>query len=161
MALLDSTRQRAAYLIILLCLGLAFALAPYTTGLIGGLVLYVTFAPINEWLRTRMRPSIAAALIVVAALLIVAGTGIPLATAIVGQAQDMAKNMMQSPILERLSTLRLGQYNVGAQVASLGETVISWLGTSAFSLVGTAARMALNLSIALFGLYFLCLRPAE
>lgn len=161
MPFLDSTRQRAASTVILLGLGLVIALSPYVTGLIGAVVLYVTFAPINQWLRARVRPSVAAGLIVIAALLIVVGTGIPLATAIVNQAQDMAKNAMQSPILERLSTLRIGTFDVGAQVTALGEMVVKWLGTSAFSLVGTAARFALNLSLALFGLYFLCLRPAE
>jgi predicted PurR-regulated permease PerM len=38
---------------------------------------------------------------------------------------------------------------------------VGWLGTGAFSLVGTATRLALNLSIAFFGLYYLLLRPGH
>ena len=40
MPFLDSNHQRAAILILLLGLGLLVALAPYTSGLIGGLVLF-------------------------------------------------------------------------------------------------------------------------
>jgi predicted PurR-regulated permease PerM len=35
------------------------------------------------------------------------------------------------------------------------------MGSSAFGLIGTAARLALNLTIAFFGLYYLLLRPEE
>ena len=161
MPILDTDRQRAAFVVLLLGLGLAIALAPYTTGLVGAAVLYVVFSAMNEWLRKRMSPGKAATLVVIAAVLILVVPSIPLAGAIVGQAQSMATGVLRGPLLDRLSALKIGTFDVGAQLAALGETVISWLGTSAFSLIGTATRLALNLSIALFGLFFLCLRPDE
>jgi len=39
--------------------------------------------------------------------------------------------------------------------------VVAWIGSSAFGLVGTATRLALNLTISLFGLFYLLLRPGE
>jgi predicted PurR-regulated permease PerM len=38
---------------------------------------------------------------------------------------------------------------------------VSFIGSSAFGLIGTATRLALNLVISLFGLYYLLLRPSE
>src|SRR5262245_52655393 len=146
MALLDTSHQRAALLVILLGLGLGVALAPYATGLIGAIVLYVIFAPVNDWLKARVSPAWAAAIIVIVALLVIVLPSIPLAGAIIGQANDMAHGMMRSPILDKVATLRIGTFDVGAQLAALGETLIAWLGTSAFNLVGTATRLVLNMS---------------
>ena len=161
MAFLDTNHQRAALVVILLGVGLVFALAPYVTGLLGGIVLFVVFRPVNNRLRNRVRPATAAAIVVVLALLVFVLPSIPLAGMIVAQAQEMGKSVMTSPVFARIAELRLGTFDVGSQLAGLGEKVVAWLGTSAFSLIGTAARLALNLTIALFGLYFLCLRPEE
>ena len=45
MPFLDTRRQRAALLIFVLGLGLAYALWPFSSGLMGALVLYVVFGP--------------------------------------------------------------------------------------------------------------------
>jgi len=99
--------------------------------------------------------------IVAIVLLVLVLPSIPLAGAIISQAQDLASGVVKSPILSRVSELHIGRYDVGSQIADLGQQVLSWLGTSAFSLIGTATRLVLNLTIALFGLYFLCVRPSE
>src|ERR1044071_7002974 len=112
MALLDTNHQRAAILVILLGLGLGFALAPYATGLIGAIVLYVVFAPVNQWLRRRVSPARAAGILVVGAMLVIVLPGIPLAGAIVSQAQDMAHGVMRSPILDKVATLHIGTFDV-------------------------------------------------
>ena len=161
MAFLDTKHQRAGVAVLLLGVGIAVALAPYVTGLIGAIVLYVVFAPVNRWLRTFMRPSLAAGVVIVLTLLLVVLPAIPLAGAIVNQAQGMAAGIIQSPIFSRVAKLRIGTFDVGSELAELGKTLVSWLGTSAFSLIGTATRLALNLSIAMFGLFFLCVSPAE
>jgi len=48
MAILDTNHQRAAVVVLLLGFALAWALAPYATGLIGIPVLYVIFAPAHR-----------------------------------------------------------------------------------------------------------------
>ncbi|HEX9581150.1 MAG TPA: AI-2E family transporter [Gemmatimonadales bacterium] len=161
MPYLDTARQRAAALIILLGVGLLIALAPFTTGLIGTLVLYVMLAPLNDALRARTRPGIAAGLLTLLAVFLVVVPGLSFAGVIVGQAQEIASGVVQSPLLRRLAELRVGEYAVGPRLADLGENVVRWLGSSAFGLIGTATRLALNLTVAFFALYYLLLRPHE
>jgi predicted PurR-regulated permease PerM len=159
--LLDSNRQRAALLIALLGLGIAVALAPYATGLIGAVVLYVMFAPVHDALRRHVGPGVAAGLITALALLLILLPGASFAGLIVSQAREMASGVVQSPLLRRLGSLHIAGYNVGPRLEGLGENLVTWMGGNAFGLIGTATRAALNLTIAFFGLYYLLVRPAE
>jgi predicted PurR-regulated permease PerM len=163
MPLFDTERQRAALLVALLGTGLAVALAPYATGLIGAVVLYVIFAPLNTALRRRLNPVAAATLLTVLAIVLVLVPGLSFAGLIVSQAQEMATGVVQSPLLRRLADphLRIGGFAIGPRLATLGENLVTWIGSSAFGLIGTATRLALNLTIAFFGFYFLLLRPNE
>ena len=161
MAILDTNHDRAALIILILGAALVIAVSPFATGLIGIPVLYVVFAPLHDWLTRHVRAGLAAALVVVTALFLIVVPGVSFAGLIVGQAQEIAGGVIQSPILTRLAQVRIGggEFQVGPQLADLGRSVAAWLGSSAFSLVGTATRLALNLVISLFGLYYLLLRP--
>ena len=161
MPLFDTDRQRAALLVALLGIGLALALAPFATGLIGAVVLYVIFAPANALLRRHMGPGLAASLITALALVLILVPGFSFAGLVVSQAQQMASGVAQNPLLRRLGDLEIAGYAVGPRLASLGENLVSWIGSSALGLIGTATRLALNLTIAFFGLYFLLLRPQQ
>lgn len=158
MPFLDTKHQRAAILIGLLGAALLIALSPYASGLIGIPVLYVVFAPVHAWLTRRVTPAISAGLVVALGVLLVLIPGLSLVGLIVAEAQDIARGVIRSPILDRLSELRVGRFDIGSQLASVGQRLVSWVGGSAFSLVGTATRAALNLAIAFFGLYYLLLR---
>jgi len=161
MPLIDTNHQRAALLVLLLGVGLVIALTPYATGLIGIPVLYAIFAPVHEWLSMRMRPKLAATVVVVLALFLIVVPGVSFAGLIVNQAQGIAGGVIQSPLLGRLKELRLGGIDLGPRLADLGARVVGWIGSSAFGLIGTATRLALNLTISLFGLFYLLLRPHE
>ena len=161
MALIDSNHQRAAILLLLLGAALVIALSPYGTGLIGIPVLYAVFAPVHEWLGMRMRPQLAATLVVALALFLIVVPGVSFAGLIVGQAQEIAGGVIRNPLLGRLRELKLGGVDLGPRLADLGAQVVGWLGSSAFGLVGTATRVVLNLTISLFGLFYLLLRPQE
>jgi predicted PurR-regulated permease PerM len=161
MALIDTNHQRAAWLVLLLGVALVIALTPYATGLLGIPVLYAVFAPVHEWLGMRMRPRIAATLVVTLALFLIVVPGVSFAGLIVGQAQEIAGGVIRNPLLGRLRELRLGGIDLGPRLADLGATVVAWIGSSAFGLVGTATRLALNLTISLFGLFYLLLQPHE
>src|SRR6266480_4102016 len=147
MPLIDTNHQRAALLVLLLGLALVIALTPYATGLIGIPVLYAVFAPVHEWLSLRARPKVAASLVVVLALFLIVVPGVSFAGLIVNQAQQITGSVVKNPILGR--------------IADLGAKIVGWLGSSAFGLIGTATRLALNLTISLFGLFYLLLRPGE
>jgi predicted PurR-regulated permease PerM len=161
MPLIDSNHQRAALLVLLLGLALVIALTPYATGLLGIPVLYAIFAPVHDWLVIRVRPRLGAALVVTLALFLIVVPGVSFAGLIVSQAQEIAGGVIRNPLLGRLRELRLGGIDLGPRLADLGANVVGWIGSSAFGLVGTATRLALNLTISLFGLYYLLLQPQE
>jgi|SRR6058998_3750646 len=161
MPLIDTNHQRAALLVLLLGLGLVIALTPYATGLIGIPVLYAVFAPVHAWLSLRARPKLAASLVVVLALFLIVVPGVSFAGLIVNQAQQITGSVVRNPILGRIAQLELGGVDIGPRIADLGAKIVGWLGSSAFGLIGTATRLALNLTISLFGLFYLLLRPGE
>lgn len=159
MPLFDTTKQRAAILIVILGIGLALALAPYVSGLIGAPVLYVLFAPLHRQLARTLKPSLAAGLTIFFAFLLIVLPGTWLISMLVGQAQVVAGELVNSPLLERISALRIGQYQLGPQLATLGKELITWLGGSALGFIGTATRFTLNLLLAFFGLFYILLNP--
>src|SRR5438552_14238377 len=161
MPLIDSNHQRAALLVLLIGVALVIALTPYATGLPGMPVLYAVFAPLHAWLSMRARPRVAASLVVALALFLIVVPGVSFAGLIVSQAQEIATGVIRNPLLGRLRELRLGGIDLGPRLADLGATVVTWIGSSAFGLVGTATRLALNLTISLFGLFYLLLQPHE
>jgi predicted PurR-regulated permease PerM len=159
MAFLDTKRDRAAFLIFVLGLALVWTLWPFSTGLVGAPVLYVMFAPVYRWLARRTPPGIAAALVVLLGIILVLGPGVSFVGVVAGEAQDMATGVIRSPLLTRLRELRIGPYDVGAQIEALGSRLVSFIGASALGLIGTATRLAIQLTIAFFGLYYLLLAP--
>src|SRR6266487_4620943 len=161
MPLIDTNHQRAALLVLLLGVALLIALTPYATGLIGIPVLYAVFTPVHEWLSLRVQPKLAATLVVALALFLIVVPGVSFAGLIVSQAQEIAGGVIRNPLLGRLRELKLGGMDLGPRLADLGAQVVAWIGSSAFGLVGTATRLALNLTISLFGLFYLLLRPGE
>ena len=160
MAFLDTKRDRAAFLIFMLGLGLAYALWPFSTGLIGAPVLYIMFAPIYRWLHGRgLKPGLAAGLVVLLGILLILGPGLSFLGVVANEAQDMAGGVIRSPLLSRLRELRIGPYDVGAQIEAFGSSLVNWIGTSAVGLIGTATRLGIQLTIAFFGLFYLLQAP--
>jgi predicted PurR-regulated permease PerM len=160
-AVLEAKRRGALALVAALALALLIALTPYATGLITIPVLYVALAPVHEWLARRRGPHLAAGLVVGLALFVLVVLGASFADLIVTEARRIAGTVRHSPLLARVSELRPGGLDLGAPLADLGSQVVSWIGASALGLIGSASRFALNLTIALFGLYYLLLWPRE
>jgi predicted PurR-regulated permease PerM len=159
MAFLDTKRDQAAFLTFVLGLALAYAIWPFSTGLVGAPVLYIVFAPVYHWLARFMKPGLAAGLVVLLGIILVLGPGLSFVGVVAGEAQDMASGVIQSPLLSRLRVLRIGPYDVGAQIEALGSRLVTFIGSSALGLIGTATRLAIQLTITFFGLYYLLLAP--
>ncbi len=160
MAFLDTKRDRAALLIFVLGLGLLYALWPFSTGLIGAPVLYIMFVPIYRGLiQLRLKPGLAAGLVVLLGIVLIVGPGLSFLGVVANEAQDMAGGVIRSPLLSRLRELRIGPYDVGAQIEAFGSSLVSWIGSSAVGLIGTATRLGIQLTIAFFGLYYLLQAP--
>src|ERR1043166_6054775 len=139
--LLDTNHQRAALLVLLLGVGLVIALTPYATGLIGIPVLYASLSPVHEWLSMRVRPKLAALLVVGLALFLVVVPGVSFAGVIVAQAQQIAGSVVRNPILGRIAQLEIGGVDLGPRIAELGARVVSWMGARAFGGMGERPRL--------------------
>jgi predicted PurR-regulated permease PerM len=161
MTFFDSKHQRAALVLSLLGIGLAIALTPYATGLIAVPVLYVVLGPVFRILSRLIGRRFAAVAVVVLTVLLVVLPGLSIVGLLVDRAQEMARQVTAGPLLDRLSGLRFGPFEVGPRLVALSEQIVTWLGSNALKLVGTATRFALNLLLALFGLYYLLLNGQE
>jgi predicted PurR-regulated permease PerM len=155
MAFLDSRQQRAAWLILVLGVALAVALWPFTTGLVGAPVLYVVFAPFHRRLSRWIPQHLAAAITLLLALLLIVVPGGAFVGLLAGEAQELTRGAIQSPLLARLRQLDIGGYDIGAQLEEIGSKVASFVGSSLLDVVGTATRLLIQLTVAFFGLYFL------
>lgn len=161
MPFLDTTHQRAAWLVAILGIVIVLALMPYASGLLGAPVLYIVFAGMHTWLAAKLRSRSVAAIIVILVALV--GIVLPVAwlvSLLVGQAQDAVRGVLASPLLQRLDTLRIGSYEIGPQIKAAGSQVLTFIGGNAISLLGTATRMTLNLLFTFFGLYYILMDPA-
>ncbi len=155
MPLLDSKQQRASFVILILGVALAIALWPFSTGLLGAPVLYIVFAPLHRRLAARMPRGLAAGIVIVLAILVIV---LPVASAaglIANEAQDIAGGVIRSSLVDRLRELKVGPYDLGAQIEALGSRAMAWVGAGALSLIGTLARLGIQLTVAFFGLYYL------
>ncbi|HEY7614226.1 MAG TPA: AI-2E family transporter [Gemmatimonadales bacterium] len=159
MPFLDTDRQRAAWLILALGVALLYALWPFSTGLIGAPVLYVVMAPLHRELSRHMPVRVSAAIVVVLGIVLVLGPGVSVVGLVAAEAQDMATGVIRSPLLARISRIRVGPYQVGAQLEQIGSQIVSFIGASALGLIGTATRVGIQLTIAFFGLFYLLISP--
>src|SRR5512137_552439 len=124
MALIGTRHQRAAMLIVVLGVALLYALAPFATGLLGIPVLYVITRPVYRWLvQVGAGERLASAIVIVLALGILILPGMMFAGLVASEAQNIATNLAQSPLLTRLTQLQIGQVHVGEQIAGMGERV--------------------------------------
>jgi predicted PurR-regulated permease PerM len=161
MPYLESNRGRAALLIFALGIALIIGLAPYLSGLLGGIVLCVVLAPLHRWLARLIRPAPAALLLLVLVLVLIVGPGILFVGLVINQAQQLPGELGSSDLVLRLQELKIGPVDVGAQLATSAEALSQWMARSAIGLVGTVTRFSLNLVVALFTVYYLLVEPGQ
>jgi predicted PurR-regulated permease PerM len=155
MAVFDTRRQRAALLILVLGVGLAVAVAPYASGILGAPVIVALFGPLNRWLRRYMSAAAAAGTVILATTLVIVIPGALVASLLVSEAPAIARGLTEGPLLDKLEHLRVGPISIGQELRELGDQLARWLASRAFGFIGTATRTLLNITIALFGAYFL------
>jgi predicted PurR-regulated permease PerM len=148
-------RQRARVLIFALGLGLAYALLPYISGLLGGVVLYVLCIPAHGWLARRIGVRWGAIVVTVVMAVLFLLPGAWLVSVVLSEAPDILRRIQEGQLLGQLQTLRVGPFEVGAQIAKAGGTLVSWISGQALGFFGSATRSILNLFLALFGLYYM------
>jgi predicted PurR-regulated permease PerM len=162
MPFLDTKHQRAALIVFALAAALLWAIFPYLTGIIGIPVLAVLFAPIHNWMIRRGFPEAPTALAVTLfGAIVVIVPILAFAGLLINEAQQVAANVLKSPILERLQSIQIRGIPIGPRIAEVGGNIVAAIGANAFGLVGTATRLALNLTISFFGLYYVLKYPGE
>lgn len=155
----EGNRGRAAALILLLGLGLAIALAPYATGLLGGVVLFVVFNPVFRWLAPHIGRGPAAGLMVLLILGVIVIPGALMTGVAVDQAQSIAAEISGSEFLSRVEKLKVGPFDIGVELARSTQEIGHWLGRNAIGLLGTLTRIGINIVVSLFVVYYLLLEP--
>lgn len=155
MPLLTTRRERALLLILALGVAILIALSPFVSGLLGAAVLYVLCVGPFKTMERVMPASLASLLTLVGAVIVIALPLVWLVSLVIAQAPDVLRGAQDSPFLDRISNLRIGKYDVGAEIARASGTVVSWLSAQAINFVGGAASASINLVIAFFGLYYM------
>jgi len=155
MPLLQTPRDRAAFLILVLGAGVLIALSPFISGLLGALVLYVIFVRLYKRLERRMNSGLAATITLLSALIVVALPLGWLISVVVAQAPDAMRRLQESDVFERLTGLRIANFEVGAELAKASGTIATWVSSRVISFLGSATSAILNLVIAFFGLYYM------
>ena len=117
MQLLQTPKDRAGFLILVLGAAILLALAPFLSGLLGAAVLYVIFVKPYRRLTRVVQPGLAAAITLVVALLIIALPLTWIIGIVIDQAPDSLRSVQSSSLFARVGQLRVGSYDVGAEVA--------------------------------------------
>jgi predicted PurR-regulated permease PerM len=155
MSFLQTPRDRAALLILVLALGVILALTPFLSGLLGAAVLYVVWVKPYQRLQRVVKPGVAAAVVLVSALVVIALPAVWLLGLVIGEAPDALRRIQGSGVLARVGQMRVGSLQVGAELAKASGTIVSWLSSHLLTFVGGATSAVLNLVIAFFGLYYM------
>ncbi|HEX3927973.1 MAG TPA: AI-2E family transporter [Gemmatimonadales bacterium] len=160
MPVFDSPHQRAAWMIAILGAVIILGLLPYASGLLGAPVLYVVFSKLHVRLSKRLKSrELAAVIVLVIAAISIVAPLVWLVTLLVGQAQDAITSILNSPAMSKMDTMQIGHYNIGPQLKDASSHVMTIIGDSAFTLLGTATRLTLDAVFTFFGLYYLLIDP--
>lgn len=159
---IDPQRRLASILVVILGIALLIAALPYAGGLLAAPVLAIVWDPLHQGLTRKLPRRVSAWIILVLTLLLIVLPGIWLLRVLVTQAQNALEALVDSPLLARLDEeFRLGGVQIGPAIGDVSRNILTWIGTNAFSILGTATRFVLSLLFSLVGLYYLLVRPGE
>lgn len=161
MPFLQTSRDRAVALIVVLAVAVALALTPFLSGLLGAAVLYVLAVNPYRWLARALKPGIAAVIVLVSALAVIALPAAWLIGLMVEQAPEALRRVQSSDVLARVAQMRIGSFQVGAEIANASGTLVSWLSSQLIAFAGGATSAALNVVIAFFALYYMLRSGSE
>ena len=155
------TRRDLAALVILLLVALVAAvLAPFASALFGAAILYVICRRAHESLARRVPEGVAAALVIAGVVALIISPLAWLVLRLVSEAPAAVAVAQQSGITDWLNHLRIGPVVLGEQVAHASGTIMTWLSAQLVAVAASAGSAALDLGIALLGLYYLLRAPA-
>ena len=151
----EALAWRARIVILALAVAVAWACAPYLAGLLGAVVLAVVCTPAYRRLRGTFGDRTTAIVITVAAAALIIAPPAWLVMAAIEDAPGALQRAADSTTFARLRTIQVGPFDLGGQLARIGNDVIAWASSRALALFGGLTRATLNLLLALLGLYYL------
>jgi len=151
----DALALRARIIILALGVALAWACAPYLAGLLGAAVLAVVCAPAYRRLQGKLGPRTTALALTVAAAALLVAPAVWLVGTAIEEAPGALQRAADSTTFARLRSFEIGPFDVGGQLARVGNEMVAWASSRALSLFGGITRATLNLLLALLGLYYL------
>lgn len=154
-AVVPTPRNWATLLILLLVTAVLLALTPFLPGLLGAVALYVIVREPYEWLAGRARPWLAATVTVMAALALIIAPLVWLLTVLIDRAPGAVSAVLASPLVERIGSIQIGEAQLSAELSKMTGTILSTTSSQLAHFVGTATSVVINLTLALFGLYYL------
>jgi predicted PurR-regulated permease PerM len=158
----DRAQDRSArYLVLAMALAILVAIVPYVPGLLGAVILYVCTAAVHRKLAAALGSRTAAVVVSVTVLVVLLLPGAWLLMTAVGQAAHLVGELRSGDLAARLARVRISSIDLAPNVDSLMASLVTWVSGRAWTLFGSATRAALNLFIALFGLYYLLLAPGS
>jgi predicted PurR-regulated permease PerM len=157
LASLPNGSRRLFAFAIVAALGIAImvAVSPFIPGLLGAPVLAVVFAPMHKRLVPALSPRGAALAVLAAALLVILLPALVITTVVIGEAATVVSGPALEGTLSRIEGIRIGPMLVGAELAKATGSIAAWASAQIVSFAGSVTRAAINLLIALLGLYYL------
>jgi len=132
-------------------------LLPFLSGLIGALILATLVrAPFTRLAHILPR-RVAALTVAIGMLILLLIPGTWLVSTIVDEAGAVVRHWDPDAAIVWLSHVRLGQLDLGREIASVGSALLGWISEHAAGVVTGATHTILNIVIAMFGLYYLLL----
>lgn len=129
---------------------------PFAPGIFGAAVFYViTVHGYRALIKRRVPKALAATAMLLVVLLIILVPGSALVGVLLDEVPAAIRGLDAGPLVQRLQGLRIGPVNVGEQLARASGSIGSWVSARIIGALGGAARVSLNLVIALLGLYYL------
>jgi len=99
--------------------------------------------------------------VTVVTLLLIVGSGGWLLTLIVSEAPSVIQRALTSDVLGRLRALHIGDIAVGTYLVQMLDALLSWASLQVLHVFAYVTRAALNVVIALLGLYYLLLSAGD
>jgi predicted PurR-regulated permease PerM len=152
---LEHSRTLLHRVLIVIGLGVALALIPFLSGLLGALMLFVVVRTPHRQLRRIMPPRVAAFTICIGIFVLLVVPGMWLVSTIVSELGDVVRSWQGTIALDRIVQTPLGRFDIAKSIAALGSSLLAWLSSRAVVLFGNVTLTMLNLIVALFGLYYL------
>jgi predicted PurR-regulated permease PerM len=154
-AVVAGPRHWATLLILLLVTGVLAALTPFLPGLLGAPVLCVFLKGPYERLSSRMQPWLAALVTVVSAFMLIITPLGWLVGVLTVRAPGAVSAALASPLLARVGAYRVGQLQLGDALSRMSDSIVATISSELASFMGTATSITINLTLALFGAYYL------